>query len=613
MKDSPRDYDGKLALDNADIARVFERIADLLEFKDENPFKTRSYRLASETIAEMSESLTEIAARGGAAELQKIQGIGKSISSQIVEIAKTGTSGYFEELKEEVPETVLELRRVSGVGLKTSQLLFREFGIKSLEELRAFAEGGGLESVPGLGEKTAERIRKSLARIESERGMMRLGDALDLARAIKDRLTGKKNGATANGIRVECVGQIRRGREMVDSIELLATGDRRTLLSEFAALPQIAEVKSVREDRIEAETKKDVSVALHLAPGADFAAALVRTTGSIEHVRDLESEAESRGLVFKGFKLASAEGKKQKAKGKKQKGISDEDSIQIESEEDFYNALGLSFIPPEVREGIGEVEAAREARLPELIELDDIRGDFHMHTVWSDGRNTVREMVEAARQKGFHYIAITDHTQSSSIANGNTPEQLLEEIEEIESVAAEFDDIKVLKGAEVDILSDGSLDMPFEVLDRLDWIVCSIHSGFNQPGQQITDRVVTAFKTGYPNVFAHPTGRILGERAPYEIDLEQVIAAAQRYDVRLELNASPYRLDLTSYWLRAARDAGVGIVISTDSHQTSGFASMYYGVVTARRGWLTAKDVLNTLPLDQLLAELNRKKSLRSK
>ncbi|HEX5734370.1 MAG TPA: DNA polymerase/3'-5' exonuclease PolX [Blastocatellia bacterium] len=622
MKDSPQDYDGKLAIDNADIARVFERIAELLEFKDENPFKTRSYRLASETISEMSESLTEIAARGGAAELQRIPGIGKSISNQIVEITKTGTSGYFEELKEEVPETVLELRRVSGVGLKTSQLLYREFGIKSLEELKAFAEGGGLESVPGLGEKTAERIRKSLARIESERGMMRLNDAIDLARTIIDRLMGKKNGGPADGIRVECVGQIRRGREMVDSIELLATGDRRTLLSEFAALPQIAEVRSVREDRIEAETKKGVLVALHLAPGADFAAATVRTTGSIEHVRDLESEAESRGLAFIGFKLASAESKRQRmahdalsrgaAKGKKQKATGDEDSIKIESEEDFYNTLGLSFIPPEVREGIGEVEAAREDRLPQLIELDDIRGDFHMHTVWSDGRNTVREMVEAARQKGFHYIAITDHTESSSIANGNTPEQLLEEIEEIESVAAEFDDIKVLKGAEVDILSDGSLDMPFEVLDRLDWIVCSIHSGFNQPGQQITDRVVTAFKTGYPNVFAHPTGRILGERAPYEIDLEQVIAAAQRYDVRLELNASPYRLDLDSYWLRAARDAGVGIVISTDSHQTSGFASMYYGVVTARRAWLTANDVLNTLPLDQLLSELNRKKSLRS-
>lgn len=612
MKDSPQDYDGKLAIDNADIARVFERIADLLEFKDENPFKTRSYRLASETIAEMSESLSEIAARGGAAELQKIPGIGKSISTQIVEITRTGTSGYFQELKEEVPETVLELRRVSGVGLKTSQLLYREFGIKSLDELKAFAEGGGLESVPGLGEKTAERIKKSLARIESERGMMRLNDALELARTIIDRLSGKKNGAPTSGIRVECVGQIRRGREMVDSIDLLATGDRRTLLGEFAALPQIGEVKSVREDRIEAETKKGVSVVLHLAPGADFAAATVRTTGSIEHLRDLEAEAESRGLVFKGFKLASAEGRSQKAKGRKQKGIADGDSIQIESEEDFYNALGLSFIPPEVREGVGEVEAARADRLPELIELDDIRGDFHMHTVWSDGRNTVREMVEAARQRGLRYIAITDHTESSSIANGNTPEQLLKEIEEIESVAAEFDDIKVLKGAEVDILSDGSLDMPFEVLDKLDWIVCSIHSGFNQPGQQITDRVVTAFKTGYPNVFAHPTGRILGERAPYEIDLEQVIAAAQKYDVRLELNASPYRLDLNSYWLKAARDAGVGIVISTDSHQASGFASMYYGVVIARRAWLTAKDVLNTLPLDRLLAELNRKKSLRS-
>jgi DNA polymerase (family X) len=613
MKDSAQDYGGKLAIDNADVARVFGRIADLLEFKDENPFKVRSYRLASETIEEMRQSLSEVAASGGAVELQKIPGIGKSISNQIVEITQTGTSSYFEELKEEIPETVLDLRRVSGVGLKTSQLLYRDFGIKSLEELKEFAEGGGLESVPGLGEKTAERIKKSLARIESERGMMRLNDALELARSISDRLTAKGDGASASNTRIELVGQIRRGREMVDAVELLAAGDRRALIGEFARLPQIVEVKSVREDRVEAETKKGVAVVLHLAPGADFEAAKVRTTGSPEHLRDLESQAQSRGLVFKGFKLAeqASARKAKKGKGKADPPATGDDETQFESEEDFYRALGLSFIPPEVREGVGEVEAAREDRLPELIELGDIRGDFHMHTVWSDGQNTVREMAEAARQKGFDYIAITDHTKSSSIANGNTPEQLLEEIEEIEAVAREFDDIKLLKGAEVDILSDGSLDMPFEVLDRLDWIVCSIHSGFNQPGQQITDRVVSAFKTGYPNVFAHPTGRILGERAPYEIDLEQVIAAARKYDVRLELNASPYRLDLNSYWLKAARDAGAGIVISTDSHRTSGFASMYYGVLTARRAWLTAGDVLNTLPLPALLAELEKKKSSR--
>ena len=615
MRDSAQDYGGKLAIDNADVARLFERIADLLEFKDENPFKVRSYRLASENIAEMSQSLAEIAASGGAAELQKIPGIGKSISGQIIEIIRTGTSAYFEELKEETPETVLDLRRVAGVGLKTSQLFYRDFGIKSLEELKAFAEGGGLESVPGLGEKTAERIKNSLARIESERGMMRLNDATELARSIIERLTGTESGASASNARVECVGQVRRGREMVDAVELLASGDRRALISEFARLPQLAEVKSVREDRVEAETKKGVAVVLHLAPGADFAAAMVRTTGSAEHLRDLKSQAQSRGLDFKGFKLseqASAR-KAKKGKGKADTPATRNDETRFEGEEDFYRAIGLAFIPPEVREGVGEVEAAREDRLPELIELDDIRGDFHMHTQWSDGQNTVREMAEAARQKGFDYIAITDHTKSSSIANGNTPEQLLEEVEEIESVAREFDDIKLLKGAEVDILSDGSLDMPFEVLDRLDWIVCSIHSGFNQPGQQITDRVVSAFKTGYPNVFAHPTGRILGERAPYEIDLEQVIAAARKYDVRLELNASPYRLDLNSYWLRAARDAGVGIVISTDSHRTSGFASMYYGVLTARRAWLTAKDVLNTLPLPALLAELGKKRSSRGR
>jgi DNA polymerase (family X) len=616
MSESEQVYDGKLSVDNSDIASVFERTADLLEFKDENPFKLRSYRMASETIGEMQTSLAEIAARGGAAELQKIPGIGKSISTQVIEIIQTGTSSYFESLKEEVPESVLELRRVSGVGLKTSQLLYRDFGIKSLEELKAFAEGGGLLSVPGLGEKTIDRIKSSLARIESERGKMRINDALEFARAIVERLR-QGDGLAAREKRpptdeplVEIVGQIRRGREMVDAVEVLAAGEAEALAARFTSLPQLANVKAMRAGRVEVETKKGVTTILHLAPRADFAAALVRTTGSAEHLRDLEAEAEARGLSFKGFKLGRSTGKATK-KGGTAGRSNKTDSLELAREEDFYNALDLELVPAEMREGMGEVQAAREGRLPRLISIEDMRGDFHMHTTWSDGQNSIREMAQAARLRGYEYIAITDHTQSTSIANGNTPEELLEEIEEIEAVAREFDDIRVFKGAEVDILSDGSLDLPFDVLDRLDWIVISIHAGFHQERQQITDRVIRAMETGYPNVFAHPTGRILGERSPYEIDLEQVFAAAKRYDVRLELNASPYRLDLNSYWLGVAKQAGVGIVISTDSHQTKGFASMQYGMMTARRAWLTKADVLNTLPLAALVAELERKKAKR--
>ncbi|HVG18168.1 MAG TPA: DNA polymerase/3'-5' exonuclease PolX [Blastocatellia bacterium] len=616
MNESDQTYDGKLSIDNGDIASVFGRIADLLEFKDENPFKLRSYRLAAETIGEMQTSLAEMAARGGAGELQKIPGIGKSISTQIIEIIQTGTSSYFESLKEEVPETVLELRKVSGVGLKTSQLLYRDFGVKSLEELKSFAEGGGLLSVPGLGEKTISRINSSLARIEGERGKVRINDALEFARAIIDRLRGKEEGASGGGRApqakplVEIVGQIRRGREMVDAVEVLASGDSQALAAAFTSLPQITNVKAIRADRIEAETKKGVATVLHLAPGASFGAALVRTTGSVEHVRDLEAEAEARGLSFKGFELRRRVAGEAKA-GRVKRAAGGAHPIEIATEEDFYNALDLEFVPPEMREGMGEVQAAREGRLPPLISLEDIRGDFHMHTTWSDGQNSIREMAQAARLRGYEYIAITDHTQSTSIANGNTPQELLEEIEEIEAVAREFDDIRVLKGAEVDILSDGSLDLPFDVLDKLDWIVISIHSGFHQERQQITDRVIRAMETGYPNVFAHPTGRILGERSPYEIDLEQVFAAAKKYDVRLELNASPYRLDLNSYWLGVAKQAGVGIVISTDSHQAKGLAAMQYGMMTARRAWLTKHDVLNTLPLPSLVAELDRKKAAR--
>ncbi|HEY7910268.1 MAG TPA: DNA polymerase/3'-5' exonuclease PolX [Blastocatellia bacterium] len=600
MSDPNLKYEGKLAIDNREVANVLNRIADLLEFNDENPFKLRSYRMAAETVDEMEPSVAEMAARGGPAELQKIPGIGKSISALIAEIVQTGTSSYLQSLADETPESVLDLRRVSGVGLKTSQTLFREFGIKSLEDLKAFAEGGGLASVAGLGEKTIVRIKSSLARIESERGLMRLNDALDLGRAVMERLLDKDPAALA-----EIVGQVRRGREMVEAVEVLASGDRDLLVDAFTSSGHIARVRSVNDSRVEAETKKGVTIILHLAPGADFGAALVRTTGAVEHLRDLESEAAARDLSFRGYELFRS------SDGRKKRKHKPSDTIRVKDEKEFYAALGLEYVPPELREGVGEVLAAREGRLPRLISLEDIRGDFHMHTTWSDGQNSIREMVEAARLRGYQYIAITDHTQSTSIANGNTPEELLEEIKEIEAVAGEYDDIRVMKGAEVDILSDGSLDLPFEVLDRLDWIVGSIHAGFHQSREQITGRVIRAIETGYLNVVAHPTGRILGERPAYEIDLERIIEAARKYKVRLELNASPYRLDLDSYWLGVAKRAGVGIVISTDSHTTRGFASMTYGVTTARRAWLTRDDVLNTYSLKRLMEEIEYKKACR--
>jgi DNA polymerase (family 10) len=609
MNESDAVYDGRLSLDNREVAGVLERIADLLEFKDENPFKLRSYRVAAETIAEMEQPVAGIAARG-AASLQELPGIGKSLSAQIIEIINTGTSSFVEELKEEVPESVLELRRVSGIGLKTSQALYRDFGIKSLDELKAFADGGGLDSVPGLGEKIVARIKSSLARLESERGKVRLNEATELSTAIIEQLRSVAAGGASDRVpRLEIVGQVRRGCEMVDHVEVLASDAVKALAQGFARLPQLGEIKAQRADRVEAATKKGVAITLHLAPEADFAAAMVRTTGSVEHLRDLEAEALTRGYAFKGFQLGEA--KASGARKRKTKATDHGSRLQLRSEEEFYGALGLEFIAPELREGLGEVAAARDNRLPELIRIEDMRGDFHMHTTWSDGQNSIREMIEAARRRGYHYIAITDHTQSTTIANGNTPEELLAELAEIDAAARDYDDIRVLKGAEVDILSDGSLDMPFDVLDQLDWIVVSIHAGFQQSKEQITGRVVRAMETGYPNVFAHPTGRILGERAGYEIDLEQVIAAAKKHNVRLELNASPYRLDLNSYWLRVARQAGVGFVISTDSHQTRGFEAMRYGIATARRAWLTKDDVLNTLSLSKLLAELERKKRER--
>ena len=619
MEESAPGYDGKLAMDNREIASVLRRIADLLEFTDENPFKLRSYRMAAETIGDMAHPIAEIALRG-AAGLQEIPGIGKTISSQILEIIRTGTSGVFEELKTRIPESVLELRSVSGIGLKTSQLLYRDFGIKSLRELKAFADGGGLASVPGIGDKVIARIKSSVARLEGERGKLRLNEAIETATNIADALKSASRDAGSPGSpRIEVVGQIRRGCELIDHIEMLACGDLPLLSATFAGLPSLTDVTTrVRPfpeqipggGPIEALTKKGIGITLYLVPEADFAAAMLRTTGSAEHLRDLETAAETRGYLFAEFQLAQRRSRGTGTSGRA-KLQPPGDRVPVSSEDEFYRLLGLQYVAPELREGLGEVALAGKGALPELICLEDMRGDFHMHTTWSDGQNSIREMIEAARRQGYEYIAVTDHTQATAIANGNTPEQLLAEIAEIEAIAGEYDDIRVLKGAEVDILSDGTLDMPPDVLDRLDWIVVSIHGGFQQPKQQITDRVIRAMESGYANVFGHPTGRILGQRAGYEIDLEQVIEAARQYDVRMELNASPHRLDLNSHWLRIAKKAGVGFVISTDSHRVAGLEAMRYGISTARRAGLTKDDVLNTLPAAALLANLDRKKSQR--
>ncbi|HEY9231908.1 MAG TPA: helix-hairpin-helix domain-containing protein, partial [Blastocatellia bacterium] len=370
MKAPDAVYDGRLAVDNREVAGVLERIADLLEFKDENPFKLRSYRVAAETIAEMQQPVAEIAARGAAA-LQELPGIGKSLSAQIIEIIETGTSSFFEELKEATPESVLELRRVSGIGLKTSQLLYQDFGIKSLDELKAFADGGGLDSVPGLGDKTAQRIKSSLNRLESERGKVRLNEATELAAAIVEQLRTVNAGSAPP---MEVVGQVRRGCEMIDHVEVLASGEAKGLALAFAKFPQLAEIKAQRADRVEAATEKGVAVTLHLAPEADFAAAMVRATGSAEHLRDLEAEAEARGYAFKGFRLI--EGKAPGSRKRKAKPAESAGRLQPRSEEEFYGALGLEFIAPELREGLGEVAAARDHQLPELIRVEDMRGDF---------------------------------------------------------------------------------------------------------------------------------------------------------------------------------------------------------------------------------------------
>jgi len=574
-------------MDNQYIARILSRIADLMEFKDENPFRVRSYRAAAETIDTWPADIAGMVEDGRAEDLQNIPGIGKAISGKIVEIVNTGTCQYMEELKKEIPETVLDLLRISGIGIKTARLLYHDFGITDLEHFAAFAEGGGLKMVKGLGPKSINKILNSIALLRQGQGKFKLYEAVETANVIIDYLKDLPGVG-----QIMMVGDARRGCEMVDAVELLAScREKAGVIAAFTSMPGVKEVIGASDEHTEVIFDNGLRAILHLSSPDNFAALAVRLTGSRRHIDALERIASQGGLRFTDRGLFKAEGG---------------EPVKIDSEEEFYQRIGFPYIAPELREGRDEIDAAGNNALPDLVELSDIRGDLHLHSTWSDGANSIREMAQAARALSRQYIALTDHTKSTAIANGLDEKRLLQQLKEIDEINKEFDDFLILKSAEVDILSDGSLDHSEDILRRLDFVIASIHAGFSQSKQQITERVVRAIESGLINVYTHPTGRLLGERPPYEIDLEQVFKAASKHNVLIEINSSPHRLDLKAEHCRWAKEFGVKFVISTDSHRARDLANMRYGVATARRGWVTKSEVLNALPLPEFLAAIGR-------
>ena len=559
-------------MQNANIARRFEEIADLLEIKGENPFRVRAYRRAAESLEALAEDVAAVADRDG---LERIPGIGKDLAGKIEEFLNTGGIGYLEELRREIPAGVVELMGIHGVGPRTAKLLFDQAGVDSVEKLEALARAGKLAGLPGIKAKTEQNILQGIAVWKAGRERMPLGRALVLAEGIVGALR-----ALPGVARIETAGSLRRMRETVKDIDVLVTArDAAPVMRAFVDLPGVAEVLAHGETKSSVRLAEGIQADLRVVGPEAFGAALQYFTGSKAHnirVRDL---AVRKGLKLSEYGVFAAKGERRVAGA---------------SEEEIYAALGLPWIPPEIREDTGEVEAALEGRLPRLVEPGQIRGDLHCHTNWSDGRLALEDLVRAAKARGYEYVAVADHSRSSTVANGLDQRRLEEQLKAIEALREKVKDITILAGSEVDIRADGMLDFPDELLARLDVVVASVHSRFAQDERTMTNRIVRALRNPHVRILGHATGRLLGERDAYAVDLDAVFAAARDAGVAVEINASPQRLDVKDQHARRARGLGAMLAINTDTHSEPHLDYMRLGVGLARRAWLGPDAILNT-------------------
>jgi DNA polymerase (family 10) len=569
---------------NAELADLFSRMADLMEILGENRFKIAAYRRGADAIRGTTEDIEKIAARG---ELRGIAGVGEAISGKIAQYLGTGRVERYEELKALCPETVAEVMRVPGVGPKTALKLWREAGVATVAQLRdALAtDPARLTSLRGLGQKKVGQIAEALETMAAAAGRMRLGDAWALGARLVDAL-GRIEGVA----QATLAGSARRGRETVGDIDLVcaaAASEGRRVVDAFAAMPGVTSVLGAGPTRGSVVLEGGVQADLRVVEPASFGAALLYFTGSKGHNVRLRELAIERGLKLNEYGLLAGEAR-----------------LAGATEEEVYEALGLQFVPPELREDAGEVAAARARRLPALLSPADLRGDLHAHTTASDGHDGVDAMIVAAKARGFEYVAITDHSKGQVQANGLSEERLLDHVAAIRRAARRHQGIAVLAGAEVDIRKDGALDYPDEVLAQLDIVVASPHSALSSSGPEATQRLVRAAEHPRVNVIAHPTGRIVLGRRGMEIDVDELARAAARCGVALEINAEPSRLDLRDHHVKAALAAGARLAIDSDAHDAAGYDVLPFGVATARRGWATRGDVINAWPLEKLRAFL---------
>ncbi|NWF93349.1 MAG: DNA polymerase/3'-5' exonuclease PolX [Syntrophaceae bacterium] len=568
---------------NKELADLFGKMADILEFKNDNPFKISAYRKASRIIGDLTEDIEEIAESG---KLKDVPGIGQGMAEKIVEYLKTGKVSKYEEVKKGVSDELIAIMEIPGMGPKTLSMIHKEKGIGNLSELEKALEDGSLIGLPGIGEKKVENIKRGIQLLKQSKGRMSLGIAFPVARRIVQALR-EKTGSQ----KIEWAGSLRRMRESIGDIDILATGpDREKIVHTFTHLPEVREVLASGETKASVIVEGGIQIDLRVVEEDSYGAALQYFTGSKAHNIHLRGIAKTKGIKINEYGIF---------KGEKR--------IGGKEEEDVYRGLGMEWIEPELREDRGEIEAAQERRLPKLVEEPQIKGDLHVHSKWSDGTSSIEEIARAAQKRGYQYVAICDHSKSLKITHGLDESRLMKQMEEIDRINERLKGFQILKGTEVDILSDGRLDLSEKVLEKLDLVVAAVHSGFKQDRERITKRIVRALENPLVHIFAHPSGRLLGARDPYEVEIEEVMEAARRYGKALEINAYFERLDLDDIRCRKAKEMGVRMAIGTDAHHLDQMWMISLGVAVARRGWLESRDVLNTMSLKEILKWCQRK------
>ncbi|WP_407355517.1 DNA polymerase/3'-5' exonuclease PolX [Methanolobus sp. WCC5] len=571
-------------MDNVQIAEMFSRMAKLLEFKGENPFKIRAYVNAARSIKGLDEELAVLYTSGN---MDSIPGVGEALQSKIAEMLETGTFEAYERTTGEVPTGIIDIMDVPGIGPKMARLFYEKLGITSIDELSKAAREHRIRRLPRMGEKQEDKILRAVMRLQQDKdhGRHPIVIAGEIAREIKQELSSNPHIGS-----VVIAGSLRRKMDTVGDIDLIAvSSEPEKAVISFTGLSKVKEIIQAGTSKASVIYAGNINVDLRIVEKECFGSMLQHFTGSREHNIHLRKLALSRGYSLNEYGFTD---------------LSSDKKTLCSKEKEVYDFLGLEYFPPELREDRGEIEASLTTNLPQLITKEDIKGDLHVHSNWSDGINSMEELVQAAIQRGYEYIAITDHSPSTGIANGLSERRLLEHIEEIEHLQDRYDDIRILSGTECDIRADGKLDYSNDILKRLDVVIVAVHAGLEQDRNKMTKRIVAALENEHVDILAHPTGRKFGKRPAYDVDMDRIIAVAKENRKVLEINSSPWRLDLNDINARKAKDHGVMLAINTDTHAIEHFNNIAYGIDVARRSWIEPEDVLNAMKLKELCAWL---------